>query len=173
MKTRFVVSSLAAAFLVVLSAAGPAMASESVSIGDNFYSPKSITITAGTTVVWSYPSSGQTIHTVTADDGSFDSSPNCPGDLSSCMQPGDSYSHTFNSTGTFDYQCKIHGAAMSGTVVVQAASTSPGPTTPGQTTSGSPLPNTGPGSTTGPFLVFGMLFLLAGGFLLYRLRRRA
>jgi plastocyanin len=33
--------------------------------------------------------------------------------------PGQTFSRTFSTPGTFTYQCSIHGAAMSGTVIVQ------------------------------------------------------
>jgi plastocyanin len=172
LKIRSVAALFGSVLLSVLAIAGPALASTSVSIGDNFYSPKTVTVTAGDTVVWSYPSSGGTVHSVTADDGSFDSSPGCPNNISACIQPGDSYSHTFSSAGSISYHCSVHGFAMAGTVVVEAGSTSPGPTSPGQT-SGSPLPNTGPSPLTGPFVVFGLLFLVAGAVVLFRLRKRA
>jgi plastocyanin len=52
-------------------------------------------------------------HTVTADDGSFDS-----GTLSS----GKSFSYTFNTAGDFPYHCTFHGGpggeGMAGTVTV-------------------------------------------------------
>src|SRR5919202_1386393 len=108
-----------------------------VSIGDNFYSPPTTTVQAGQTVTWTY-STGSSFHTVTANNGAFDSSPGCPANPGSCMNPGDSYSHTFTTLGTFGYHCKVHGLAMSGTIVVVAAAT----TSPGSGTS--PLP--GPAS---------------------------
>ena len=51
-------------------------------------------------------------HTVTADDGSWDS-----GDL----QPGDEFDRTFDRAGVYTYYCRYHGspgAGMIGTVVV-------------------------------------------------------
>jgi plastocyanin len=46
------------------------------------------------------------VHTVTADDGSFDS-----GDL----QPGATFGFTFNTVGPHPYHCKYH-AEMTGIV---------------------------------------------------------
>lgn len=162
----------AAALVLVLLAAAPAgAASRGVSVGDNFYSPAGVTVTAGTTVVWS--NGGQSPHTVTANDGAFDSSPSCPTDLSACLQPGHTYSHTFSTAGTFAYHCKIHGLAMSGTITVVSASGSPpaggGSSAPG----GSPLPNTGPGRATVPFAAAGVVLVLGGLAALLRSRRRA
>lgn len=77
-----------------------------VSIRDNYYSPSVITVSVGTTVVWN--NNGSSVHTVTADDWSFNS-----GNLYS----GNSYSRVFNSVGTFTYHCNFHGG-MTGTVIV-------------------------------------------------------
>jgi LPXTG-motif cell wall-anchored protein len=170
-KTRAV---LALTALILLAVAAPAMAAdESVSIGDNFYSPATVTITEGDTVTWT--NNGQAPHSVTADNGSFDSSPSCP--AAGCMENGDTYSHTFSSGGTFDYFCKVHGQSMSGTVVVEAAGGGGGgggggtggggtPTTDGQ------LPNTGPEPLAVLFPAVGLLSVLMAGGLLILLRRR-
>jgi plastocyanin len=88
-----------------------ASASASVSIGDNFYSPASVSIAVGDTVNWS--NNGQAQHSATADAGSFDTG---------VFGPGASRSHTFTRAGTFSYYCTVHGQAQSGTVRVLAAS---------------------------------------------------
>jgi plastocyanin len=88
-----------------------ASASASVSIGDNFYSPASVSIAVGDTVNWS--NNGQAQHSATADDGSFDTG---------VFGPGASRSQTFTRAGTFSYYCTVHGQAQSGTVRVLAAS---------------------------------------------------
>src|SRR5690606_21106898 len=74
---------------------------------DNFaLSPTTLTVGAGTTVTW--VNNDTAAHTVTADDGSFDS-----GNLA----PGDSFTHTFDSAGSFSYHCNYH-PNMVATVVV-------------------------------------------------------
>ncbi len=85
-------------------------ASTTVSMGDNFYSPASISIAVGDTVTWS--NNGQAPHSATADNGSFDTG---------VFNGGQSRSHTFNGAGTFTYFCTVH-ANMHGTVRVLAAS---------------------------------------------------
>jgi LPXTG-motif cell wall-anchored protein len=167
-KTRLVVpfALCAAISLLALAAGGPAYAA-SVTIGDNFYTPETVTIKIGEAVTWT--NNGQAPHTVTANDNSFDSSPNCPKDINECLHNGETYSHTFGAVGTFAYHCKVHGLAMSGTVVVLGVS--PPPTSePSATVTA--LPNTGPSIPVGRLTVFGLLFLVAGGGLLLALRRR-
>jgi plastocyanin len=88
-----------------------ASASASVSIGDNFYSPASVSIGVGDTVTWA--NNGQAQHSATADNGSFDTG---------VFGPGVRRSHTFTQAGTFSYYCTVHGQAQSGTVRVLAAS---------------------------------------------------
>jgi plastocyanin len=79
-----------------------------VSIDDFAFSPAALTVTAGTTVTWTN-NQGVT-HTVTADDGSWDS-----GDLAT----GETFTHTFDTAGTFAYHCAIH-PTMKASVVVSA-----------------------------------------------------
>jgi plastocyanin len=86
-------------------------ASASVSVGDNFYSPASVTVAVGDSVTWN--NNGQAPHSATADDGSFDTG---------VFDPGGRRSVNFDSAGTFSYYCTVHGQAQSGTVRVLAAS---------------------------------------------------
>jgi len=75
------------------------------------FSPKDLTIKAGTTVVWHNEDSAT--HTVTSDTGLFDG--NLPG--------GADFQFTFDKAGTYPYYCKPHGGAggegMSGVIVVE------------------------------------------------------
>jgi plastocyanin len=70
------------------------------------YNPSSLTLKAGTTVSWT--NNDMVDHTVTANDGSFDSG---------AIKMGGTYSHTFSTTGTFSYHCTFH-ANMKASVVV-------------------------------------------------------
>lgn len=97
------------------SSVARASASATVSIGDNFYSPASVSIAVGDTVTWA--NNGQAQHSATADNGSFDTG---------VFGPGGSRSHTFTRAGTFSYFCTVHGQAQSGTVRVLAASSGGG-----------------------------------------------
>jgi plastocyanin len=81
-------------------------AAASVTIKNMAFSPASLSATAGTTVTWT--NSDTTIHTVTADDASFNS-----GNIAI----GATYSKVFNSAGTFSYHDALH-PATTGKVVV-------------------------------------------------------
>lgn len=85
----------------------------SVDAIDDEFRPTSLTVTAGTTVVWT--NQGQNPHTVTASDRAFDSG---------TLEPGQTFSVTFDEAGQVPYYCQIHGepgSGMTGVVIVQAA----------------------------------------------------
>jgi LPXTG-motif cell wall-anchored protein len=113
------------------------------------FSPAAVTIHVGDTVEWEHDSS-TVMHTVTADDGSFNSSPSCPATPSNCLGANATFSHTFSTAGTFRYYCKIHGApggvGMSGTITVLAAT--PTSTTPTTSATGATIPQSTGGAPT-------------------------
>lgn len=115
-----------------------------VSIEDFFFSPAQITVEPGTTVTG--VNNGAAPHTVTADDGSFGSE---------VLEPGESFSFTFQNPGTFAFHCQIH-PGMTGSVTVSGAQA---------------LPSTG-GSF--PLLPIAALLLLGSGVIAaLAVRRRA
>ncbi len=71
------------------------------------FSPKTLTIKPGTTVVWTQKD--QAPHTVTSNTGAWVASPD--------LMPGQTFSHTFTKTGTFAYHCAVH-PGMTATVIV-------------------------------------------------------
>lgn len=77
-----------------------------VSIDGMTFSAGSLKVAAGTTVTWT--NNDNVTHTVTADDGSFDS-----GNIAA----GGIFKHTFSTAGTFNYHCTIH-PGMKASVVV-------------------------------------------------------
>ena len=88
-----------------------------VDIVNTSFSPSVRTVAAGSTVTWHWDDCsnngyGSTCvtHNVTFDDGSG---------VASSSQSSGTFSRTFATAGTFKYHCTIHGAAMSGTIVVQ------------------------------------------------------
>jgi plastocyanin len=90
------------------SAGSPASAAaDAVSIANFAFSPSTITVKVGSSVTWT--NADTAAHTVTADDGSFDSK---------SLDPGKTFSTTFAKAGTFAYHCTIH-TTMTATVIVQ------------------------------------------------------
>ena len=104
---------LIALFLASAAVAGAAQAATvTVQVGDNMFTPDSVTVNVGDTVTWNHM--GSNPHDVTADNGAF-SSPRR-------MANGQSFSWTATAPGTFTYTCTIHAArGMKGTIVVQGA----------------------------------------------------
>src|SRR5215204_1491598 len=104
----------------------PIKAVVSVSIADHYFEAANIAIEPGTTVVW--VNEGKVPHTVTANDGSFNS-----GEL----YPGDSYIVVFLGAGVVSYHCQLH-PQMVGSVTV------------GGDSRGGEAPPTGPHSSDKP-----------------------
>lgn len=92
----------------VSSPAG-AGAGPTVVIRNVAFNPPMVTATVGETVTWRFDDS-DVQHTVTADDGSFDSGAKSSG----------TFTHTFAVPGTVTYHCSFH-ANMSATVTVVPA----------------------------------------------------
>jgi plastocyanin len=116
MSPGLVVATVAVATVAVGTASAgtePAAAPErvEVSIQDFQFAPGRLTVRVGTTVVWTH--NGRARHTVSADDGLFDS-----GSLSA----GGVFEFTFDTPGTYAYFCRLHGGhggqGMAGTIVV-------------------------------------------------------
>ena len=106
---------------------------------DDYFDPQFLRIAPGTTV--EFANDGRNPHTVTADDGSYDSG---------ILQNGDEFSHTYTTPGIYPYNCKLHGApggiGMSGIIAVGNVAL---PTSDGKGGVGpgrEPVP-TGPGRT--------------------------
>jgi plastocyanin len=78
-----------------------------VCISDSLFEPADVTIAAGESVSWQ--NQDGFAHTVTADDGAFDS-----GELAE----GDTHEETLDEAGEFTYHCEIH-PSMTGTVTVE------------------------------------------------------
>lgn len=68
-----------------------------VAVTSNGFEPVLAEVVAGTTVRWTNRDTSP--HTVTADDGSFDSAQ---------LDPGDTFSHTFDSPGAVAHHCALH-----------------------------------------------------------------
>ena len=96
-------------------------AAGTVTIGNIFFksghngtqNPAVDTVAAGTTVTWTWTSTGGTAHSVHSEEApTFTSSSILTGN-------GQTYTFTFTTPGTYQYDCAVHGDAMTGTIVVQ------------------------------------------------------
>lgn len=85
----------------------PAKNSASVEISNFAMNPDNVTVPKGGKVTWTNKDS--VAHTVTANNGEFDSGQ---------IDPGKIWSHTFDTAGTFGYHCTIH-PSMAGTIAVE------------------------------------------------------
>ncbi len=123
----------------------PAPTTVNVRLSNRLYSPTSISVAVGDTVVWT--NADQEAHTVTDRGLAFDSG---------SLAPGANFTRTFTSAGTFTYICDIH-PSMVGVVAVSAPSPSgtlppppPPPAPPTATPPGGPAAGSGaaPSATT-------------------------
>jgi plastocyanin len=85
------------------------VATDAVGIKNFAFSPATITVPTGSTVVWTNDDSIQ--HDITFNGGSI---------ASSVLNHNDTFSHTFPTAGTYHYICSIH-PFMHGTVIVTAS----------------------------------------------------
>ena len=115
MRKPIYLAALALVLIMVMApsatAQGMTTTTTQVSIQDFFFSPANVSVPAGTTVTW--VNEGNVPHTVTSDDGQFDSG---------VLMPGDSYTVMFKGQGTITYHCAIH-PSMTGSVTVGAPPT--------------------------------------------------
>src|SRR6185503_19560720 len=97
----------------LLSACALQAATVDVLIQNFAFNPSSVTINVGDTVTWRQIDTTQ--HTSTSDSGIWNSG---------VLNQGQSFSHTFNTAGTFGYFCQPH-PFMTGTITVQGTAANP------------------------------------------------
>jgi plastocyanin len=97
-----------------------APARAAVTMDDDFFSPRTVTVRVGGVVTWTNRGN---YHTATASNGAFDSG---------MVDTGQTFKHKFTKAGTYGYRCILHDG-MTGTVkVVNASGEAPPPgKTPG------------------------------------------
>ncbi len=92
------------------AATAPAAGHVTVTISDNRFSPAEATVGVNNAVIWEW--SGNNQHSVV---GTFDGE-----DVESPRLTGTgTFVQSFGQAGTFEYQCGVHGASMSGTVIIE------------------------------------------------------
>ena len=125
--SAFLCGLLAGGILVVAdSGAGVAAGGggRSISIEHRQFVPRELTVSVGDEVTWTHRD-GEQVHSVTADDGSFDSNPLCSAaNPKECMSDHDTFKQTFGTEGRFPYFSRTFGGpggqGASGVIVVMA-----------------------------------------------------
>jgi len=115
----------------------PAPSAADVGMAGEVFRPTTITIAPGGSATWH--NDDDRAHTVSATSNAFDSG---------TLSPGQTYTRTFASAGTYSYLCLIH-PKMTGTVVVAAPGTTPPPapaTAPTPTPVSTPMTSPAPHS---------------------------
>jgi len=102
-------------------APAPAPTTAAVSVGSNLFrsghngttNPAVDTVAVGGTVTWTWANTGDIPHSVR--------SLGSPAFTSSAIQTGDGSSHAvaFTAPGAYEYDCAVHGAMMTGRIVVR------------------------------------------------------
>ena len=103
----------------VTSPAGAGGAAASVSIQNFAFTPKTLTISPGTTVTWT--NNDSTPHNVTSTRSLSLNSPTTGVFASSTLSQGQTFSFTFSAKGVYFYECSIHKSlpAMHAVIVVK------------------------------------------------------
>ncbi|MFL5836736.1 MAG: plastocyanin/azurin family copper-binding protein [Solirubrobacteraceae bacterium] len=104
MRKLLVVVSVAAVAVTAFAVVPAQSATRGVSVKDNFFSPKSLSVSKRSTVKWSWK--GQAPHNVTFRT------------VHSPTKRSGSYSLKFNRAGSFSYRCTIH-PGMTGKIRVK------------------------------------------------------
>jgi plastocyanin len=109
--------------LAYLSMTLNAQTSHAVAVTSYKFTPATLTITAGDEVVWT---NTQGFHNVNGNNSVFASNPESFGNS---LGSGWSYKFTFNTAGTYNYQCDPHAAmGMVGTIIVSSKTVTSIPT---------------------------------------------
>ncbi|MBI2264669.1 MAG: IPT/TIG domain-containing protein [Armatimonadetes bacterium] len=111
--------------IVVITGSTSADITLGVSVSDTGFTPRDFAVSPGDTVMWG--NDGSLTHTVTADDGTFNS-----GDIGQ----GGTYGLNFSALGNFSYHCSRH-PSETGRILVQNAPPTIGSITPISATVGS------------------------------------
>lgn len=105
-RLSYIITLLVIGLLLGVTSAGAQSNQQTVSIRDFSFQPAQLSVEPGTTVTWT--NEGNEPHTVTADNGLFDSR---------MLYPGDSYSVQFDGMGTLSYYCTLHPSMTGGITV--------------------------------------------------------
>ena len=117
------VTVLAVAALAVAPAIG---AEVGVNIVDKEFEPPTITVAQGDTVTWTVTKAIPELHSVTSGEPGGSGQGGSSFDSGVVLRNnGDTFQHTFETPGEYDYFCQVHASEMRGKVVVLAPGQSP------------------------------------------------
>jgi plastocyanin len=102
---RALALAIATALVIGAQVLPSAAASRSVTVGDNFFRPTSVTVAKGTTVTWRWK--GANPHNVTVT-----SAPRGVAKFHSTTKTSGNYSRTLRRAGTYRFICTVHGFKM-------------------------------------------------------------
>ena len=111
-KARLGITAVAAAAALTIAVAAPstgATTSKTVSVKDDFFGPKKLTITKGSKVTWVWK--GKERHNVAVANG--------PSNFRFGTRKKGSKAHTFTKRGTYSIVCTIHAPDMHMTIKVK------------------------------------------------------
>lgn len=97
-------------------------AAHAISIKNLQFDPGTMDMATGDTVTWTNNEEDGTSHNITSDDGSSFVTPED-------IQPGETFSYTPSSPGTYSYHCRIH-PQTTGTLNVSGEGSAPAPEEP-------------------------------------------
>jgi plastocyanin len=100
---------------LMAASVGAASSTPTVKLGDNFFSPTKLTVTAGTTVTWTW--AGSATHNVTVVKG--------PKKFHSPDQASGTYKQRLTRTGTYQIVCTFHPGMTMTLKVTKAPKTPP------------------------------------------------
>jgi plastocyanin len=84
-------------------------------LSDKAFQPNSLEVLVGSTVIWTNDDFG--IHTVTNDDGTFESD---------TLTPDDTFEFTLDEAGTYSYYCALHPTMIALYLKIVAMDINPG-----------------------------------------------
>jgi len=125
MKTLFTSTSfrmLAITMMIAISTLNlVGQTTHTVSVTDNLFTPKDLTITAGDHVIWTTGGANLHEHNVNGNIATFASNPESFGNALGLAW---TYEFVFNTPGTYGYRCDLHFAfGMTGSITVNASNT--------------------------------------------------
>lgn len=96
------------AAMILAVASHGVMADTAINLVQFAFSPTTVTVPIGEKVTWTNNQDGVT-HSVVSDQNVFSSPP---------LKPGEAFSYTFTSAGTYAYHCGYH-SYMTGSITVK------------------------------------------------------